>query len=123
LENLGFAVKANCLQLEAISGLKIKEVRLGGGLAKSQCFVQILPAVLGMPVMVSEVTEISALGAAMCAAVGSGVYSSLEEAMAAMKPDMKAIEPERLAVLEYAEHYERWSSTAKWLEKLGEEIK
>jgi len=122
-ENLCFAVKANCLQLEAISGLKIEEVRLGGGLAKSRCLVQILPAVLDMPVLVSEITEVSALGAAMCAAVGSGVYSSLEEAMEAMKPKMKIMEPERVAALEYAEHYQRWVSTAKWLEKLGEEAK
>jgi len=122
LENLCFAIKANCHQLEEISGLKIKEVRLGGGLAKSQSLIQILPAVLDMPVLVSEITEVSAIGAAMCAAVGSGVYASFEEATGAMKPEMKAIEPEQLATLEYAEHYQRWTSTAKWLGKLGEEM-
>lgn len=123
LENLCFAIKANCLQIEAISGLKIEEVRIGGGLAKSQCFIQTLPAVLGMPIFIPEITEVSGLGAAICAAVGPGLYSSLEEARDAMKAKLRVIEPERLAVLEYAECYQRWAATAKWLEKLSERIK
>lgn len=123
LENLCFAIKANGTQLEAISGLKIEEVKLGGGLAKSRCLAQILPAVLAMPVFFSETAEVSGLGAAMCAAVGSGVYSSLEEAMTAMTPEMKVVEPERLAALEYEEYYQKWLATNKWLEKLSEETK
>jgi autoinducer 2 (AI-2) kinase len=122
LENFCFAIKANCLQLEAISGLKIEEVRLGGGLAKSQCLTKILPAVLDLPTYIPEITEVSALGAAMCAAVGAGVYSSLGEAMSAMKPQMKVIAPERLSALEYEEYYQRWISTAKSLGKLSEEM-
>jgi autoinducer 2 (AI-2) kinase len=34
LENICFAIKANCLQLETISGSKISEARIGGSLAK-----------------------------------------------------------------------------------------
>ncbi len=121
LENICFAIKANCLQLETISGMKIEEVRIGGSLAKSQCLVEILAAVLDSPVIVPKVTEVSGFGAAMCAAVGSGVYSSLEEAMTAMKPEVRVIEPDRLAVLEYDECYQRWTATADWLGKLSEE--
>jgi sugar (pentulose or hexulose) kinase len=122
LENLCFAIKANCLQLEAISRLKITEVRIGGSLAKNQCLAHMLPAVLGMPVYISEVSEVSALGAAVCAAVGSGVYPSLEDSMKTMTQRFKIIEPDRLVALEYAEYYQRWSTTAKWLDKLSEEI-
>ncbi len=122
LENLCFAFKANCSQLEAISGLQMGVVSLGGGMARSQCLTQALPSVLDLPVLVPETTEVSALGAAMCAAVGSGVYSTLEEAMSAMKPGVRVIEPDCLAVLEYADHYQRWSTAAGWLEKLSEEI-
>jgi len=122
LENVCFAIKANCLQLETISGLKIKELRIGGSLAKSQCLLQTLAAVLDIPVIVPEVTEVSGLGAAMCAAAGSGVYSILEEAMTAMKPEARVIEPDRLAVLEYDEYYQRWMATADGLGKLSEEM-
>jgi autoinducer 2 (AI-2) kinase len=123
LENLCFAVKANCLQLEAISGLKIEEVSIGGSLARSRCLVQILPNMLGIPVSVPEVTEVSALGAALCAAVGSGAYSSLEEGMKAMMPQFRVSEPDSLATLEYAGYYQRWTTTAEWLTRLSEAIK
>jgi sugar (pentulose or hexulose) kinase len=120
LENICYAIKANLLQLEAISGLKIKDIALGGGLVRSQCLVQILPAVLNRPVLLSPIAEISALGAAICAAAGSGLYSSLEEAMTAMKPETKVIEPEPLAALEYAEYYQRWQAASRMLAKLSE---
>ncbi|MFQ5996202.1 MAG: FGGY-family carbohydrate kinase [Dehalococcoidales bacterium] len=123
LENLCFALKANCAQLEAISGLKIEAVSIGGSLAKSRCLAQILPNVLGIPVSVPEITEVSALGAAICAAVGSGAYSSLEEGVKAMVPQFRIVEPDGLTSLEYAEYYERWTATAEWLRKLGEAVR
>jgi autoinducer 2 (AI-2) kinase len=123
LENICFAIKANCHQLEAISGLKLDEVRLGGSLAKSQCLTQILPSVLEMSISIPEITEVSALGAAICAAVGVGAYSTLEEGMEAMTPQLRVVEPDRLSTLEYAEYYQKWVITSRWLQKLSEEIK
>lgn len=123
LENLCFAVKANCLQLEAISGTKIKEITAGGGMTRSRCLVQVLPSVLGMPVTVPEIAEVSALGAAMCAAAGSGAYASLSESMKAMAPECKIVQPDELASLEYAGYYQKWTAAARWLEKLSEEVK
>ncbi|MAF85315.1 MAG: hypothetical protein CL875_02360 [Dehalococcoidales bacterium] len=123
LENLSFAIKANYLQLEAISASKIGEVKIGGSLAKSRCLAQILPNVLEVPVHIPETTEVSGLGAAVCAAVGSGNYSSLEEGMEAMRPKFRVIEPDRPSASEYAEYYQRWITTGKWLEKLSEGMK
>ena len=123
LENLCFAVKANCAQIETLSGMKIEGVSLGGSLAKSRCLVQMLPNVIGIPVYIPEMIEISALGAAICAAVGSGVYSSLEEGMKAMVPQFRNIEPDSLTSLEYTEYYERWMAIAEWLTTLGEAMK
>src|SRR4030042_410067 len=77
LENLAFPFKANCTRLEEISGLKIKEVSIGGGLAQSRCLVKILSGVLGLPVACPETAQVTALGAAMCAAVGYGVYPDM----------------------------------------------
>ena len=122
LENLCFAVKANSIQLKTISGLKIEKVIVGGALAKSQCLMQILPNVLGVPICVPELTEVSALGAAICAAVGAGGYSGLEEGAETMTPEFRVAEPDRLSVLEYEEYYQRWLSTSQSLERLGEEV-
>lgn len=123
LENLSYAIKANCLQLEAVSGMKVKEVSIGGGMLRSQSFTQILPAVLGMPVRIPETIEVSGLGAAICAGVGAGVYSTLEEAMKAMMPQMRTVESDKAAVFEYADHYQSWAAMAKSLEALSKDLK
>lgn len=120
LENLCFAIKDNCLQLEAVSGHKIQEVTIGGGLARSRFLSETLPSVLDLPVIVPEINEVSGLGAAMCAAAGTGVYSSLEEAIDTMKPTGRLFEPDPSTVLEYNDCYQIWSSAAAGLEKLSE---
>ncbi len=101
----------------------MKEVAIGGSMTKNRCLTRTLPAVLNMPVSISETTEVSGLGAAVCAAVGGGAYSSLEEGMKAMVSQPRVIEPERLSALEYDEYYQKWLSTARFLEKLSEEKK
>jgi len=122
LENLAFAFKANCAQLEEVSRQKVKEVSMGGGLAQSRCLVKILSDILAMPVTSFESPQVTAWGAAMCAAVGSGVYPDLKKAMVAMRPKSRVVAPDAQNGQEYAPHYERWLVTAKWLQDLYEKI-
>ena len=120
MENLCFAIKANCAQLEEISQLTVKGVSIGGGLAQSRCLVQILSDLLGMPVASFEMPQVSSLGTAMCAAVGSGIYDDLEQAMDEMRPIPRVVEPDTQRVEEYSQYYGRWLTTGKWLEDLNE---
>ena len=120
LENLCFAFKANCAQLEDVSQLRVKDVSIGGGLAQSRCLVQILSDSLDMPVASFEMSQVSSLGTAMCAAVGSGIYDDLEQAIEAMRPISRIVEPDLQRAQEYTHYYGRWISTAKWLEDLNE---
>jgi len=122
LENMAFAFKANCVQLEEISQSKMKEVRIGGGLAQSSCLVQMLADVLDMPVTAFDVRHVTSWGTAMCAAVGSGSYTDFEQAIAGMKPKSKVIEPDPRRTQEYAGYYRKWLSTADWFDKLGLEL-
>jgi len=120
MENLCFAFKANHSQLEEISKLASKGVSIGGGLAQSQCLIQILADLLGMEVTSFEMPQVSSMGTAMCAAVGSGIYSDLEQAMEAMRPIPRIVEPDPERTQEYAQYYSRWRTTTKWLEDLNE---
>lgn len=120
LENLCFAFKANCAQLEEVSKLRVKKVSIGGALAQSRCLVQMLSDSLDMPVASFEMPQVSSLGTAMCAAVGSGIYDDLEQAMEAMRPMPRVVEPDPQRAQEYTRCYRRWLSTAKWLEDLNE---
>ena len=122
LENLSFAFKANCLQLEETSHLKMESVSIGGGLARSQTLGQILADVLAMPVDYYGIAEVTSYGAAMCAAVGAGVYPDLDKAGDAMGPKPRVVSPDTRGVQEYAGYYEKWLKAAKWLDSLGEEM-
>jgi sugar (pentulose or hexulose) kinase len=121
LENLCFAFKANCSQLEEVSGMRVKEVSIGGGLVQSRALVQILSDVLDMPVTCPEMAQVTSWGTAMCAAVGSGAYANLEQALEAMRPKSRILEPTPKSAKEYLQHYQRWLSVGKRIEDLSEE--
>jgi xylulokinase len=79
LEGSAFAVRAITDQMQTI-GVLASEMRVMGGGAKSALWNQIKADVIGLPVVVPEATETTALGAALLALVGSGTYASLAEA-------------------------------------------
>lgn len=120
LENLCFALKANCERLKEVSRLEVKDISIGGGLAQSGLLMQMLSDTLGIPVSVFDVAQVSAIGAAMCAATGAGAYHSLEQAMEAMRPRPATVEPDPQRSRDYAPLYARWRTTYKWLEDLNE---
>ena len=67
------------------NGIEINEVLGIGGVAKKSPFVmQTMADVMNMPIKVARAEQCVALGAAMFAAVASGVYKTVEEAQNAM---------------------------------------
>jgi len=68
--------------------------RFAGGAARSRPWLEIFASAIDLPLELSPVTELGALGAAMVAAVGVGLYPDLGAAVAAMTRVMRRIEPE-----------------------------
>ncbi|MFW6126405.1 MAG: FGGY-family carbohydrate kinase [Chloroflexota bacterium] len=66
------------------SGYGIREVRVGGGGSKSDTVMQITADVFGLPAIRLHTSNLSALGAAIDAAVALKVYSGFPDAVAAM---------------------------------------
>jgi autoinducer 2 (AI-2) kinase len=65
--------------------------------------------VLGVPVHIPAVTESSALGAAICAGVGAGVYSGLSGLSGLdVRRRVRTFEPDRAAAAAYDERYAAW---------------
>jgi sugar (pentulose or hexulose) kinase len=120
LENVAFALRSSLETLEAVTGLSPTGVRLGGGMVRSDTFVRLLADVIGRPIRVADVPEVSALGAAMCAAVGAGLYGSLAEAQA-MAPPLRCLEPDPAVVADYQDFYRRWRGLDTALRKAGAE--
>lgn len=77
LEGMAYAVRANIEQLLSIVGAPLQEAWLTGGISRSATWTRLLSNVLACPVHVSALPEASALGAAICAGVGAGLYPDL----------------------------------------------
>lgn len=87
---------------------KPKTIRLAGGAAKSAIWAQIFADVMGMTVEVSENFEVGALGAAICAAVAVGKYSSLELAAAKMTKIKTVVVPDKSNTLVMEARYQEF---------------
>jgi len=75
------------------TGIAIREIRVGGGGSRSDMVVQIAADMFNLPAVRMATAEISALGAAMEAAVATGIYANFEEAVAAMVRKGKTFAP------------------------------
>jgi L-xylulokinase len=75
-----------------------RAVRFAGGAARSGPWLEIFGAALDLPLELAAASELGALGAAIVAAVGVGLYPDLETAVAAMTRVRGRIEPDRALV-------------------------
>lgn len=83
VEGCAYALRdvTTCL---ASLGLGVEEVRVAGGGARSDLWLQMKADVCRLPVQPAGGSEPTALGAAMLAAVGAGVFADAEAASASM---------------------------------------
>jgi autoinducer 2 (AI-2) kinase len=117
LESVCFALRANCELLEAVSGLEVQALRICGGQTRSPFWMQMEADILGKPVLVSDADEATAVGTAICAAVGAGVYGSFAEAVSHMTR-FTPVEPRPALHAEYQFWFERWRCLYDWRMKM-----
>lgn len=87
------------------NGIKVDKARIIGGATKSEVWNQIQADVYGIPTETLKVKDAGSLGAAICAAVGVGLYKDVAEGADALaKPD-KRYEPISQNVAVYEELY------------------
>ena len=71
----------------------VRDIRLGGGGARSRLWQQIQADVYGQPVQIVETEEGAAYGAALLAGVGAGIWNSVDEACGETVRIRAVIEP------------------------------
>jgi len=76
-ENACIVSAINLEKIKAFTHLEINEIVFAGGASKGALWCQILADVTGCKIKVPKVTEATALGAAMAAGVGAGIYESI----------------------------------------------
>lgn len=99
-------------------GIKIESVVGIGGVARKSPFImQTLANVMNMPIKVAASDQAPALGAAIYAAVASGIYSNVIEASAQMGSDYEAeYLPEPKAVKEFQKSIHSYVSLGEFME-------
>lgn len=111
LENIAFALRGNLERLQEVSRRNVESLALCGGLSRHRLFNHIVADVCDLPVRVPVIREASALGAAMCAATGAGVYPDLSTAVERMVNWEEVIEPDSALRTKYRTLYKRWLKT------------
>lgn len=108
-ENAAIVSSINLENIKAFSGVKIEEIVFAGGASKGALWSQILADVTGYRVKIPKVTEATALGAAMSAGVGAGVYENIAHASKELVVWEKVYEPN----LEHKKVYD--AIKVKWM--------
>jgi xylulokinase len=89
IEGVGFSLRANVDWLERLVGHAIPTIRVEGALTKSRVWMQLKAEVTGRRVEGVQIEEATALGAALLAGVGSGVYSDCGAAADAVTRELE----------------------------------
>jgi len=92
-ENAAIVSSINLEKIKEFSGLEIDTVVFAGGASKGALWSQILADVTGCKIKIPKVTEATALGAAMSAGVGAGIYESISDAAKKLVVWDKTYEP------------------------------
>ena len=82
--------------------------RIAGGAARSEVWVQMFADILQLPIELTACDELGAMGAAICAGVGVGLFGSFEEAAGSMVRVCRAVEPRKENLAVYCDKYGRY---------------
>ncbi|MGL5721401.1 MAG: FGGY-family carbohydrate kinase [Brevinema sp.] len=99
-EGIAFSIK-DCFQ-----GHPISRIFLAGGGSNSVALAQIVSDCLGVPVNISESTELGAKGAALAAGVSSGLFPSIETGIQSFRNQTKEFTPNLVNTNIYHEFFE-----------------
>jgi len=94
--------------IEEVTGRRCEDVVFTGGASKGVLWPRILADVLGLPVTVPRVKESTALGAAIFAGIGAGMYRDVASAARHVVGRESTIEPDAKTHDMYKDLYEEW---------------
>ncbi len=103
MEATCYEIKTNLQVFEELS-VSIKELRITGGASRNSVWNQIEADICNLPVIKGKVEEATALGAAILAGVGSGLYKNIEDAA----KQMVNIEDQRNPITNNSKTYDKY---------------
>jgi xylulokinase len=101
LEGIALTMANNTTAMEQALGRRLSPVLVSGGGSRSDLMMQIVADVFDRPTRRTTVNDAAGLGAAICAAVGHGIYPDWDQATAAMVTGSDEFAPDPQAVRAY----------------------
>jgi xylulokinase len=101
LEGIALTMANNTAAMERALARRFTPVLVSGGGSRSDLMMQIVADVFGRPACRTAVNDAAGLGAAICAAVGHGIYPDWDQATAAMVHPGGEFGPDARAVRAY----------------------
>jgi xylulokinase len=121
LEGVTFYLK-ECVESLPPTGIQITDFRAVGGGSKSDAWIQMSADILGRPFVRPKITEAGALGAAIIAGVGRGVFPSYQDGVEAMVSVERTFEPDpqkqKLYESQFEQYQRLWPLMANYLREL-----
>jgi xylulokinase len=118
LEGVAFSLRDSFTIFEEMK-VPVQEIRLGGGGAKSTLWQQIQADVYGQQVLTLTAEEGAAYGAALLSGVGTGVWSSVDEACNQAVTVASRVDPDVKTAERMTGHYTRYRSLYPALKKVA----
>jgi len=112
VEGLSYELRRNIEAIEK-QGTEVTEIRSIGGGARSDFWSQLKADITGKPLVVPNVTEAAALGAAILAGIGTDLYEDAEEALKRVYKEKSRFSP----LAENAKRYDRYYKVYKKIYK------
>jgi len=121
-EAAAYVTRGHLEIIAELTGTPAAGLTFSGGAAKGALWPQVMADVLGLPVSVPAVTESSALGAALCAGKGAGLFSHLTDLDSALRKRAATFEPNPDAVAVYHDGYAAWRAVYARMLDLSEAV-
>lgn len=102
---------------------EVRTLRVTGGPAHSDVWMQMLADVSGLRIELPQVEETGCFGAALAARVGTGVYSSFSEAQRALEHPIRTLLPDMTAHARYQRKYHHYQHLIEALQGYHARIK
>jgi len=121
MEGVAFGTE-NILRILAENDLRVDSIYISGGTVRSDLWLQIHADVSNIPFYVTEFTESTVLGSAICAMTGTGAYENLTEASDNMVRIRTKIEPSEENHAKYEFYFDKYRRTYFALKELMHEM-
>jgi ribulose kinase len=109
---------AHILRAMSAAGFDVRQFVACGGGTKSRAWMQMNADTTGVLITLTEVPDAAVLGSAVLAAVGAGVFPSIQEAAGAMVRETDTIEPDKDRHETYQSYVDAYAETYPRLQDL-----